>query len=388
MKQKIVIVGGGFGGVKTALELANKSCFDVKLITPGTNFEYHGALYRSATGHSPTEVVIPLATIFKRAKNVELIYDKIVGINPIRKTLKGENGQEYIYDTVVLALGNSINYFGIDGMEKHSYGMTTVRRTIELRSKLVELFKSSNKTPRICVVGAGATGVELAGELQNFARKVSRKYGNHIVRPDVSLIEGADRPLPNLDPVLSAKAYKRLQKLDIKMLLNTRVNSCEAGKICLDGEDIDADLIVWTAGSKLVDFYSLHPKVFELEKGKVKINQYLQVPKFADIYVIGDNANTRFSGMAQTALHDAKYVARSILRMQEGLPRAAYRAWHPLYVVPIGGKWAVLQSEKHQISGYKGWLMRRRADKWIFKNFLPRKQALKQWRRGTHSGKF
>ncbi len=386
--QKIVIIGGGFGGVKAALELANKPGFDVKLITPGTNFEYHGALYRSATGHSPTEVVISLATIFKRAKNVELIHDKIVGINPIRKTIKGENGQEYIYDTAILSLGNCINYFGIDGMDKHSFGMITVRQTIELRSKLVELFRTSGKTPRISVVGAGATGVELAGELRAFARKVSRKYGNRLVRPEVTLIEGADRPLPNLDPILSAKAYKRLLKLGIKMRLNTRVNSCEAGKICLDGGNIDADLIVWTAGSKLVDFYSLHPKVFDLEKGKVKINQYLQVPKFVDVYVIGDNANTPFSGMAQTALHDAKFVTRNLLRIQEGTPTVAYRTWHPIYVVPIGGKWAVLQSDKHQISGYQGWLMRRRADRWIFKNFLPYRQAIKQWSKGNHPAKF
>lgn len=386
--KKVVIVGGGFAGVKTALGLANKTGFDVKLICPGMNFEYHGALYRSATGNSPMEVVIPLKTILRKAKNVEHLQDVVVGINPIHRSLKGADGQDYPYDIAVLALGNCINYFGIEGMEQNSYGMTTIRQTIALRQKLVELFKKDGTTPKIAVVGAGATGVELAGELQNFARKVSRKYGNNLVRAEVILIEGADRPLPNLDPVLSAKVYKRLHKLGVQLRLNTKVNSCEPGKICLADEDIEADVIVWTAGSQPVDFYSKHPKTFDLERGKVKVNMFLQVPKHPEIYVLGDNANTPFSGMAQIALHDAKYVVRNLIRHKHGTLPVAYEAWHPLYVVPVGGKWAILETQRNHISGYRGWLARRRADRWIFRNFLPYRKAIKQWQRGNRRAKF
>lgn len=389
MKQtKVVIVGGGFGGVKTALELANKSGFQVQLISSHTNFEYHGALYRSATGHSPMEVAIPLDKIFARAKNVELVLDTIAGINPKRNVLRSETGNEYSYDKVVLAMGNDVNYFGISGMDEHSFAMTTVPQTIALRHKLTTLFKQPSATPTIVVVGAGPTGTELAGELQEFARKVSHKYRNRLAHPKVILIEGTDRVLPMFDPVLSGKAYKRLQKLGVELRLNTKVNSCEPGKICVPEGDIEADVIVWTAGSKPVDFYAQHPKVFELEHNRVVVDELMRAKSYDDIYVIGDNACTRFSGMAQTALHDAKFVARNLLRVQKGEKQTKYRNWHPIYVVPIGEKWAVLQTVKHQISGYQGWLVRRRADRWIFKNFLPYKQAIKQWRRGNKLAKF
>lgn len=381
--QKVVIVGGGFGGVKTALELANKPGFQVQLISTHMNFEYHGALYRSATGHSPMEVVIPLKTIFKRAKNVELILDTIAAINPKRKVLRSETGDEYAYDTIVLAMGNDVNYFGIVGMDAHSFAMTTIPQTIELRAKLIELFKQPGSTPTIAIVGAGPTGVELAGEVQEFARRISHKYRTRLSRPHVVLIEGGDRVLPMLDPILSGKAYKRLQKLGVQLRLSTKVNSCEPGKVCISDGEVEADAIVWTAGSKAVGFYEQHPRVFKLEKGKVIVDEQMRAQGHDDIYVIGDNAYTKFSGMAQTALHDAKFVARNLLRIQKGTPPVAYRNWHPLYVVPIGENWAILQTAKNRISGYRGWLVRRRADRWIFRNFLPYKAAIQQWRRGN-----
>lgn len=385
---KVVIVGGGFGGVKTALELANKPGFEVQLISTQMNFEYHGALYRSATGHSPMEVVIPLKTIFRRSKNVELILDTIASINPKRKVLRSETGREYVYDLAILAMGNDVNYFGIAGMDQHSFAMTTIPQTIALRNKLVELFKRPIVSPTVAIVGAGPTGVELAGELREFARRVASKYNRHVVHPKVILIEGADRVLPMLDPLLSAKAYKRLQKLGVELRLNTKVNACEPGKVCVPQGDIEADAIVWTAGSAPVSFYAEQPRVFKLERGRVVVDKFLRAERHSDIFVLGDNANTPYSGMAQTALHDAKFVARNLLRARKGTPAVAYRPWHPLYVVPIGEKWAVLQTEKHQISGYRGWLARRRADKWIFRNFLPYKAAIKQWRRGNKMARF
>ncbi len=384
---KVVIVGGGFAGVKTALELANKPGFEVRLISTHTNFEYHGALYRSATGHSPTEVAIPLREIFKRADNVELVLDTIVAISPRRKVLRGETGDEYSYDEAVLAMGNNVNYFGIDGMDKHSFSMITIPQTIALRARLIELFKQPSAQPTIAIVGAGPTGVELAGEVNEFARRVAHKYRNRVAHPNVILVEGADRVLPMLDPVLSAKAYKRLSKLGVSIHLNTRVNSCEEGKVCLEAGDIKADVIVWTAGSAPVDFYAEHPRIFKLEKGRVEVDEFLRAHGHEDIYVLGDNANTPFSGMAQTALHDAKFVARNLLRARRGQKAVAYRAWHPMYVVPIGENWAVLQTKKSQRSGYAGWLARRRADRWIFRNFLPYQAAIKQWRRGNKSAR-
>lgn len=387
-KQKVVVVGGGFAGCKTALELANKKGFEVTLISQSNNFEYHGALYRSATGHSPMEVTIPIRDILKRANNVSFVLDSIERIDSKRKIVMSSTGHTYSYDSLILAMGNTVNYFGIEGLEQNSYAMNTVPHTIELRNKLTELFRSDKKEVCIAIVGGGATGVELAGEVMNFARMVAHKYRTHVKHPQVVLIEGADRMLPLLDPVLSAKAYKRLQKKGVEMRLSIKVNSCEPNKVCLDSGDLHADVIVWTAGSRAVDFYSEHPKEFVLEKGRVKVDEFLRAVGHSDIYVLGDNAKTPFSGMAQTALYDAKFLARNMKRQQKGRKPVAYRARHPIFVIPVGERWAVLQTQKNLISGYSAWLARRRADKWIFKNFLPYKAAIKQWRKGNHLADF
>ncbi len=386
-KLRVVIVGGGFGGVKAAMELANKPGFEVTLISKGTNFEYHGALYRTATGNSPMEVVIRLSEIFARAKNVTVALDKIAYVFPDAKAVKSEEGQLYEYDTLVLALGSEINYFGLDGMEDKTFCMNTVANTIALRHELITEFKKDSPTT-VAVIGGGASGVELAGELHNFARKVAEKYRKKYLAPNVLLIEGADRLLPAFDPVLSAKVYKRLQKQGVEIRLSTKVNSCEVSKVCLNTGDVDADVIVWTAGAKLPSFYESNQDEFTLERGRVVVDEFLRAKGHRDIFVIGDNAATKYSGMAQTALYDARYIARNLINIRAGKKARAYRPRKPIYVVPVGKSWAVLDSPKRQLSGYRAWLVRRRADLAILRNFAPYKKALKQWRKGNSPAKY
>ncbi len=384
----VVICGGGFAGVKAALELANKPNIKVTLISKSSNFEYHGALYRTATGSSPLEVTIPLREIFMTAHNVSIILDEITLLDPKKKYIYSSTSNAYHYDALIMALGNQVNYFGLDGMDDHSESMITVAEVISLRHRIVQLIKSKIEHPHIVVVGAGATGVELSGDLQTFADEISEKYGVKRKNIRVSVIEGSDRVLPLLKPKLSEKALIRMSKLGITVRLNTRVNSCEPGKLCLADGEIDADLIVWTAGSRLVDFYSENAKHFEIYRGKIAVDEYMRAKGHKDIYIIGDNAATQYSGMAQTALHDAKYISRILIGMSKGVPPVKYRDRKPIYVVPIGPRWAVLQTPKQTIYGYKAWLVRRRADLWIFKNFQPYKDAVKQWRKGNKKANF
>ncbi len=381
--KKVVIVGGGFGGAKAALELTNKPGFDVTLISKTTNFDYHGALYRTATGNSLSEVVIPLREIFDKAKNVEVILDEIERLNPEAKSVKSASGRRYEYDRLILALGNQINYFGLDAMEDKTFCINTIKHTIALRHELISSFKS-RKEVTIAVIGGGPSGVELAGELNNFAKKVTSRHNIKYVKPKVILIEGADRLLPMFDPVLSAKVYKRLQALGVEIKLSTKVNSCEQGKVCLNTGDIDANIIVWTAGSKLPEFYDKNKEVFTLERGRIKVNNHLQTVGHSNIYVIGDNAKTKYSGMAQTALYDAIFVADNLVREHRDKKMKPYEPKKPIYAVPVGPKWAVLQTDKNQLSGTRAWLLRRRADLEIFKNFEPYKRAVKRWRKGNN----
>lgn len=383
-KTRVVIVGGGFGGVKTALQLANKPGFQVQLISNNTHFEYHGALYRSAVGHSPREVVIPLSQIFEGKKNVELILDSIGFIDPKKKCLVSLEGAIYPYDTVVLALGNQVDYFGIKGLKEHTETITTISDTMRLRRRLIDAFtKNPSKPIRVAVVGGGASGVELAAEIDSFAKLVAKKH--RIARPKVNvvLVEGADRLLPSLSPEVSEKVLERLIKLGVEVHLNLRVATCKKGSLCVNTGNIDADILIWTAGSKPVSFFTAHPDIFTLGRGsRVMVDEYMRAQNQSDIYVIGDNADTKYSGMAQTALKDAKFVARNLLLTQQGKQKRSYKPRRPLYVITAGGKWAIVQKGTSVYSGIRGWRVRRKADLWIFRNFEPLKKAIKIWKSG------
>jgi NADH:ubiquinone reductase (H+-translocating) len=384
---KIVVVGGGFGGVKTALELANKPNIEVTLVSNGTNFEYHGALYRTSTGRSPLEVALPLREIFAHAHNVSVVLDHIIDIHTDKKCIIGQDGDVYLYDSVVLALGSETNYFGLKGMEQHSFTLNTVAHTIALRQELSKQLKT-HASARVAIVGAGPTGVELAGEVSHFATMIAERYSKPKCRVDVTLIDGADRVLPQLMQKASSKAHKRLTALDVRVLLNTRLDSCKEGMLCLSSGSLPADLIVWTAGAQLPLLFTQRSDIFHVEHGKVRVDQFLHPIGHESVYVIGDNALTPYSGMAQTALHDAKFVAKNILRLQQQQPLKWYRAVRPIYAVPIGPKWAILQTGRHVLSGRRAWAVRRRADLMIFRNFEPYRLAVKTWRKANRLAEF
>lgn len=379
---KVVIVGGGFGGVKSALELANKPGFSVQLISNNSHFEYHGALYRSAVGHSPMEVIIPLKDIFSDAKNVEIVLDSIGYIDAKKHCLASATGNTYSYDKVIFALGNRTNYFGIKGVATHSEEMQNINSTIKLRRKLVDLFSKNHSKPvRVAIIGAGASGVELAAEIPNFAKFVAKKSGIKASGVKVILVDGSDRVLPMLSPSASKKTAQRLKRIGIEVHLNISVESCENGKVCMSAGNLGADLIIWTAGSKPAEFYSKNPDAFTLGRGgRVVVDDYLRSTHSRNVYVIGDNADTKYSGMAQTALHNAIYVAKSLILESHDKSPKKYRPKKPIYVTTVGPKWAVAQVGNRVLSGRAGWSIRRQADLSIFKNFQPYKEAIKTWR--------
>ena len=376
-------MGGGFAGVKAALELKNKAGIEVELISKHADFEYHSALYRTATGHSPLEVVFRLGDLFKSAKNVEVVLDKIVALNTKVKAVKGESGQVYRYDKLLLCMGNEKNFYQIPGLDTYAHTMYTIRDTIDLRGQLTELFRVPHSSRvRVIVIGAGASGVELCGDLQHYAREVAQRYTTKQKTLEIELIEGGPRVLPLLSEKASEKARKRLQKIGVLVRLNSIVLECGQNIVKLSDEERAADIIIWTAGSKNVDFFAKYPEVFELERGKVRVGEHLSIPKAPDVFVLGDNALTPYSGMAQTALYDAAYVAKYIHFLSQATSSKSfipYKVKKPIYAIPIGTGWAVVDNGKKVRSGRVGWLIRRRADSYMMKNFEPYKKAFVSW---------
>ena len=376
---RIVIVGGGFGGVRAALSLANKKGLEIKLVSDQSYFEYHAALYRSATGRSPLEVAIPLKEFFKYAKNIEVVEDTIESIEPKSTQVVGKAGSRYVYDKLILALGNTTEYYGIKGLQKYSYGIKTIHEALRLKRKLHQQLLEKQADHNYVVVGAGASGVELSAELIGYLKKIRKKHrtsGSF----KVNLIEASMRPVAAMPVDYSHQIAKRLKQVGVKLLFNTPVESESASSINLPNTKLESHTVVWTAGVSNNPIYKKHKQLFEFEKNKVIVNDYLMTQN--DIYVIGDSAFTRYSGMAQTAIYDAKYVAKNILRELRGKPVLRYKPKKPIYAIPVGPRWAAVRWGNINIYGRMGWLLRRAADLRLFISFLPFKKAISIWRYG------
>lgn len=382
-------MGGGFAGVKTALELANDPHFDVTLITPRSRFEYHGAMYRSATGKSPLEVVVPMSEIFSHALNVRVELDSLAELRPQTKEVEGESGRSYEYDYLVMAVGYVVNFFNIPGMAEYSESMYNITDAIKLRHRLVGLFRANHgKSISINVIGAGPTGVEIASDINNFARVVAGKHGSPHIPVHVRLIEASDNVLGMLSKHSSKIAEKRLLELNVELNLSTRVTRCTKTTVHTDKGTFESDVTIWTAGNKANPLFANYPDLFTLdERHRVQVSEYFNANS-PNIFVIGDAANTPYSGMAQTAIHNAIALSANLKRAARGQHMLSYKPKKPEYVIPIGGEWALLETVDGAKYGQEGWAARRQADLWVLENFLVYKLANEHWQHGDKLADF
>ena len=376
----ITIVGGGFGGIKAALELSKDHSIQVTLISDKPDFQYYPALYSAATGHSHLESWVPLSTIFAGKKNIRVQLDTITSIDPSTKELKGKSGKAYTYERCILALGVVTTYFGIDGLETYSFGIKSQEEIERLKRHLyTDIAEKHTVDKRYVVIGAGPTGVELSAALGSYISRLCEHYGvEHKNVPRVDLLEAAPRILPRMSEKTSEIVLKRLQKLGVNVHTNQAVESATAEHIMVGGKPIKSRTVIWTAGVTNHPFYREQAEHFELEKnGRVKVNDYMVAAP--DVYVIGDNASTQYTGLAQTALHDALFVAKNIKREINGQKPKKYKAVKPPVVVPVGENWAILEWHGIRIGGWAGSILRRIADFIGYNDMLPLGQALGVW---------
>lgn len=388
-KHRLVVVGGGFASVKLAKELGSDDRFEVTIVAPHASFEYHGAMYRSANGRSPLEVVVPFREIFA-GSNVLHVNDFMLELRSQTNEIKLLSGRTLQYDTLALGLGYEVEYYGISGMREHAESMYTVSDAIKLRKKLLDTFiQKDKKHVDVVVAGAGPTGVEIASSIDYFASLVKERYNKCPESISITIIDSADRILPSLKPKMSSLAGAALKKSGISILTNTKIVKCQKKTIVLnDHEHIPYDVVIWTAGSRGNPFFEKYPDVFFLEKkGRVAVNEYLQ-PYSPHIYVMGDSASTPYSGMAQTAIADGVFVAQDLRLRLEGKERTAYEPKEPVYAVPVGVDKAIVDNQGTIVTGKAGWLARRNADLWVLQNFLPHKEAVEHWRHGEKLAQF
>lgn len=375
-KRRVLILGGGFAGIKAALELAGTFKFEVTLLSDQTHFRYYPMLYRTATGGSQKASSIPLNEIFT-GKDLAIVQDIAKTLERSKKLVKGESGKTYQYDILIVALGSVTNFFGVRGLREHSFGIKTIEEAQHFRNHLhQQLLDDQRPDLNYVVIGGGATGVELAGVLPGYIKHIMKRHGLEKRPVSVDLVEAEKRLMPRMGEKYSAKIAKRLRSLGIKLFLNQRVLAESAEKLKISGRTLASETVVWTAGVAVNPF--LADNNFALSKhGKVAVDDYLQTE--TDIFVIGDNADTRYSGMAQTALREGQYVARYLKALAAGKQLKTYQPKRPVYVTPVGRYWAGVSWRKREYFGPIGWLLRRAADLIAYHEYEPWWLASKRW---------
>lgn len=375
-KHKVLIVGGGFAGVKTALELQEHDEFEVTLLTNDLFFHYYPTFYHTATGGLREQSAIPLKELFKD-KAVRLVLGTAKTLDRDHKLIRTGDSRKFQYDYLVMALGNITNYFGIKGLDRYSYSIKSIEEINRFKKHLHDqLLDDRHPELNYVVVGAGPTGIELAGALPEYLRTIRKNHKLKRRALHIDLVEAAPRLLPRSSKATSRAVRRRLRKLGIKIFLNAKVEGQNASSLTINGKPLQSHTVVWTAGVANHPFFK--DNNFQLSpRGKVIVDAYLQAEP--SIFVLGDNAETKYSGMAQTALFDAEFITANLLRQSWDESLKTYNPRLPVTVIPVGSDWAAVEWGKLHFAGGLGWLLRLAAD-WVgFNDVQPWWEAAEQW---------
>ncbi|HWR66598.1 MAG TPA: NAD(P)/FAD-dependent oxidoreductase [Bellilinea sp.] len=368
----VVIVGGGFGGLRAAKRLA-KAPIRITLLDRNNYHLFQPLLYQVATaGVSPTDVAYPLRSIFRRQKNLEFRLAEVTDINLDRRQLSTTNGS-LDYDQVILAVGGETNYFGMESLATNGFGLKGLDDASRIRDHILHLFEQAAlvNDPQerqalltIVVAGGGPTGVEMAGAISELIRLVlARDFPTQdFSQARVVLLEATDRLLAMLPEKLGVATVIALQKKKVEVRFGATVESYEGQVVRLRGGDsIATHTLIWAAGIRaatLVDSLGLP----QAAQRRIKVEPTLQVAGHPEVYVIGDAAyledekGVPLTMVAPIAMQQGEHAADNIMRALSGQPRTAFQYHDPGTMATIGRNQAVAWLGPLQLHGFFAWL--------------------------------
>lgn len=375
-KEKVLIVGGGFAGVKAALELGDDTRFELTLLNETPHFKYYPTLYHAATGGKRANAIIPYGELFSN-HSVVVATGQATTLDRKAKTITTSKGDVYHYDTLILALGVVTNYFGIPGLQEFSYGIKSAEQVSRFKNHLhQQLIDDRQPDLNYVIVGGGPTGIELAGALPQYLRQLMKSHGIRHRNIHIDLVEAAPHLMPRMSRDVSRLLERRLRKLGIRLHLGKVVQGATADSLMVSGKPIQSHTVIWTAGVTNNPFFTENKFVI-MNRGKVATDIYLQAEE--NIFVLGDNANTPYSGLAQTAVHDGSFVAENLRRRASGKAFKSYEAHQPWNVIPVGHQWAFASRGNFHTSGLLGHLLHEASELVGFHDYEPWQVAGKQW---------
>jgi NADH:ubiquinone reductase (H+-translocating) len=375
-KPKVVIVGGGFGGLWAAKALANKPV-DVTLIDRKNHHVFQPLLYQVATAVlSPGEIAQPIRRILHFARNIEVILGEVIGFDMSRRTVRLEDGTEVAFDYLIVAAGARHAYFGHDDWEVSAPGLKTIEDAVEIRRRVLLAFelaerdaylKGTHDPLNFVVVGGGPTGVELAGAIADIARQALASDFKAIDtrKARVILFEGSDRVLGTFASDLSESAKSQLESLGVVVRLNSFVTAIAPGKVKVADEWIDCDVVLWATGVAASPIGKLL-NVETDKAGRVLVEPDLSIPGHNNVFVIGDMASLKqengepVPGVSPAAMQMGTSSAKNILADLVTRQRKDFRYVDKGTMATIGRSKAIAHVAGMKFKGFIAWVM------WLF----------------------
>ena len=373
---RIVIVGGGFGGLAAA-KAVRKTPAEVILIDRSNHHLFQPLLYQVATSVlTPAQIATPIRGILRKQKNITVILGEVTGVDKERRCVFVSNADHervaVPYDFLILASGATHSYFGHNEFEEFAPGLKSVADAVSARNKILQAFEQAEAEEdpgrhrdllTFILVGAGPTGVEMASALAILVRTTLKSDFRRIdpASARILLVDMAPRVLPPFSEDLSEAAKRRLEKLGVEVRLGHSVDRIDADGITVAGERIPSKTVIWTAGVAP----SPAGKWLKVETdraGRVRVQEDVSVPGHPEIFVVGDTASFEengkpLPGVAQVAMQQGRYAGRVIHNRITGAPPPGPFSYFDKGNMAVVGKgFAVLQSHKIRVKGFGAWL--------------------------------
>ena len=371
----VVIIGGGFGGLRAARGLSRHPV-RITLLDRRNHHLFQPLLYQVATaGLSPGDIAAPIRWILRGQKNVQVLLGEVLDIDLAAKVVKLADAS-VPYDYLVIATGATHSYFGRDEWEPFAPGLKTIEDAIEMRRRVLLAFELAERQAaegegqiqlNFVVIGGGPTGVELAGTLAEIARRVLAHEFASIdpKRTRIILLEGGPRVLPAYSEDLSRSAENQLRRLGVEVQTSAMVTRVEADAVYVGDTRIPAVVILWAAGVAASPLGKKRGAPID-RAGRVMVEPDLSVPGHPEVFVIGDLAALKdkngkpLPGLAPVAMQEGDAVAKTISRDLKHKPRKPFHYFDKGTLATIGRAAGVAQFGKIHISGYFAWLS------WLF----------------------
>lgn len=381
-RPSVVIVGAGFGGLYCAKKLAHEKVY-VTLIDRRNFHLFQPLLYQVATGSlSSGEIASPIRSEFRKHRNVTVLQSEVTRIDCARRLVVIADGEGIPYDYLIVATGANHSYFGRDDWAKIAPGLKTVEDALEMRSRILRAFEQAElmagdqekvmAAMTFVIVGGGPTGVELAGTIGELAHTTLVGEFRRIKTSNarVILVENDDRVLPMYSRKVSERAGEFLRQLGVELKLGWKVTDVTENDVELTGEGgrqrIPSETVLWAAGNRASPLGKMLTEQSGTEAdraGRVVVNDYLNLPGWPDVYVIGDLAHATDShgnmlpGIAPVAMQEGKYVAKNIARKIRGKEPDAFNYFDKGSLAVVGRNRAVLERGKLRMTGWLAWIL-------------------------------